>query len=149
MRDENRDSLASLMIFAYPGGVKGVFATAINCMDGRVQSPVTQWLKKKYSIDFVDVITDAGPNYILAKNLDKAAVESIKKRVEMSVMKHGSKLIAVVGHHDCAGNPAEKNIQIKHNLSAMKTVQSWKLDVEIIGLWVDDNWEVSEVFPLN
>jgi carbonic anhydrase len=89
--------------------MKGVFATAINCMDGRVQGPVTEWIKKRYSVDFVDVITEPGPNNILARNLEKSSVESIKKRVEISVRKHGSKLVAIVGHHDCAGNPAEKD----------------------------------------
>jgi carbonic anhydrase len=125
--------------------MKGVFATAINCMDGRVQGPVTEWMKKKYSVDFVDVITEPGPNNILARNLEKSSVESIKKRVEISVTRHGSKLVAIAGHHDCAGNPAEKDFQVKHILNAMETVRSWEFDVELIGLWVDLNWEVYEV----
>jgi hypothetical protein len=125
--------------------MKGFFATAINCMDGRVQTPVTEWIKNIYSIDFVDVITEPGPNKILAENLDKIAVNSIQKRVEISVMKHGSKLIAIVGHHDCAGNPAEKDLQVKHIESAMNTVRLWNFDAKIIGLWVDVNWKVSVV----
>ena len=34
------------------------FVTAINCMDGRVQVPVIEWLKKEYKADDVDMITE-------------------------------------------------------------------------------------------
>ena len=54
------------------------FATAINCMDGRVQLPVTAFLKKKYGVDYVDVITEPGPNGILAANKDQSIIYSIK-----------------------------------------------------------------------
>jgi hypothetical protein len=125
--------------------MKGIFATAINCMDGRVQIPVIEWLKRKYPVDYVDMITEPGPNKILSENRDRTMVGSIKKRVEISVVKHNSKLVAIVGHHDCAGNPVEKDVQLKQILSAIKTVESWNFDVQIIGIWVDENWEVCEV----
>jgi len=114
-------------------------------MDGRVQIPVTEWLKRKYSVDYVDMITEPGPNKILSENRDRTMIESIKKRVEISVVKHNSKLVAIVGHHDCAGNPVEKDTQLKQILSAKKTVETWNFDVKIIGIWVDENWEVCEV----
>jgi hypothetical protein len=121
------------------------FATAINCMDGRTQLPVIEYLKKRYKADYVDTITEPGPNGILASNKDHATVESIKRRVAISTGKHGSKHIAVVGHHDCAGNPVDKDTHIMHIRNAMKTVKSWGFNAEIIGLWVDENWEISEV----
>lgn len=121
------------------------FATAINCMDGRVQMPVTEYLKRKYGVDYVDMITEPGPNKILAENSDRMIVESIKKRVEISAMKHDSSLIAIVGHYDCAGNPVEEQAQVKQILSAIKTIESWSFDMHVIGLWVNNNWEVHEV----
>jgi len=123
----------------------GRFATAINCMDGRVQVPANEWIKKKFRVDYVDTITEPGPNKILAENKDSAAVDSIKRRVAISVNKHGSKYIAVLGHHDCAGNPVDKESQLVHIKSAVKAVNSWGFPVETIGLWVDENWQVSEV----
>jgi len=120
------------------------FATAINCMDGRVQIPVIEWIKKEYGVNYVDMVTEPGPNKILAEGKNNALLESIKRRVEISVNKHASKLIAIVGHYDCAGNPAEKDIQLKHILLAIKMVKSWDFKVKIIGLWVDENWEVCE-----
>ena len=121
------------------------FATAINCMDGRVQLPVTEFLKNKYGVDYVDMITEPGPDGILAANKDKAAIESIQRRVAISTGKHGSKHIAIVGHHDCAGNPVDKETHLAHIRSAIKTVKSWGVKAEVIGLWVDDKWKVSEV----
>lgn len=124
---------------------EGSFATAINCMDGRVQHPVAELLKKKYKVDHVDTITEPGPDGILAANQDKAAIESIKRRVDVSTGKHGSKHIAIVGHHDCAGNPVDRGTHLAHIRAAIKTVKSWGIKAEVIGLWVDDGWKVSEV----
>jgi len=121
------------------------FATAINCMDGRVQVPVIEYMRKTYHADYVDMITEAGPNKILAENSDKAKVESIKARARISVERHGSRLIAVVGHHDCAGNPANAETQLRHIRAAMKTVDSWSLKVEVTGIWVDANWSTHAV----
>jgi hypothetical protein len=123
------------------------FATAINCMDGRTQLPVIEYIKNKYKVDYVDAITEPGPDGILASNKDHATVESIKRRVSISAGKHGSKLIAVVGHHDCAGNPVDKDTHLTHILNAMKTVKSWGFNAGIIGLWVDENWKVNEIKP--
>jgi len=125
--------------------MKKMFATAINCMDGRIQLPVIEWLKKRSSVDYVDMITEAGPNKILSENRDNRLIESIKKRVEISVKKHNSKLIAIVGHYDCAGNPVEKDIQLKQILSAIQAVEYWNLNVQIIGLWVDEDWNVYQI----
>jgi len=121
------------------------FATAINCMDGRVQLPVRDFLKKKYKVDYVDMVTEPGPDGILAANQDKLALESIKRRVDISTGKHGSKHIAIVGHHDCVGNPVDKETHLAHIRGAIKAVELWGFNAEVIGLWVDDKWKVSEV----
>jgi hypothetical protein len=121
------------------------FASAINCIDGRAQKPVIDWLIKQFGVDYVDMITEPGPNRILADNKDMFLLDSIKRRVNISINKHFSKLIVIVGHHDCAGNPVDKETQIQHILSAIKTVESWNFDARVIGLWVNDNWDVSNV----
>ena len=71
-------------------------------------------MKKNFQVDYVDVVTEPGPNKILADDLDKELVSSIKKRVDISVNCHGSNIVAVVGHYGCAGNPSDREIQIKH-----------------------------------
>ena len=96
------------------------FACAINCMDGRVQDAVKNYMQENYGVDYVDMVTEPGPNKILADNLDKDVIENIKKRVEISVHHHGSKVVAIVGHFGCAGNPTEKKEQIEHLKKAEK-----------------------------
>ncbi len=120
------------------------FCTAINCMDGRVQLPVIRFLQKRFDVDYVDAITEPGPNLILAEQTDPQAVESILRRVGISVNKHGSVGIAVVGHYDCAGNPADKDEQLAQTRTAVAFLGKHYPAVEIIGLWVDEDWNVSE-----
>jgi hypothetical protein len=123
----------------------GSFATAINCMDGRTQIPVIDYIRKKYKVDYVDMITEPGPIRVLAENKDKPTLESIKRRVGISTGKHGSGNIVIVGHHDCAGNPVEKETQLKQIQESIRTVRSWGPKAEIIGLWIDEKWMPHEV----
>ena len=121
------------------------FATAINCMDGRTQLPVNEWLKKEYDVDYVDVITEPGPNKILAEYTDKTLIESIKRRVDISVNKHHSRVIAIIGHHDCAGNPTDKENQINQIKLAQRNISVWGYNAEVIGLWIDETWQVERI----
>ena len=120
------------------------FATAINCIDGRTQLPVIAYLKAKCKVDCVDMVTEAGPVKILANCEDHVLLDSIKRRVEISIRKHRSKCIAVVGHFDCAGNPVSKETQIDQILMSIKIVRSWNFKANVLGLWVDENWTVIE-----
>jgi len=123
---------------------KGTFVTAINCMDGRVQLPVIEYLKNRFGVDYVDMITEPGPIKFLAENDDKTTVESIRKRVEISAVKHGSKVVAIVGHADCAGNPVERDVQLEQIKKSMELAKKWGLDAEFLGLFVNEQWEVEE-----
>jgi len=114
-------------------------------MDGRVQLPVIDYLQKRFNAEYVDVISEPGPNHIPAKKTNFNLEESIFDRIEISVNQHHSIGIAVVGHHDCAGNPAPKADQISHVRDAIKVVSQRYSGISIIGLWVDENWEVSEI----
>ncbi len=124
------------------------FCTVINCMDGRVQLPVIQFLQKRFHAEYVDSITEAGPNKILAGGKNSAAVESILSRLQISVEKHHTLGIAVVGHHDCAGNPTHKEAQIEHIEKAVHFLKNKFSSLEIIGLWVGSDWAVKELLLL-
>jgi hypothetical protein len=125
--------------------VRRTFATTINCMDGRTQLPVNEWMKEKFGVDFVDTITEPGPNGVLT-NKKEPLVSTIKDRVLISVNGHGSRTIALVGHHDCAGNPGPKEMQLEHILKGVETIRSWELSVRILGLWVGENWDVELIY---
>lgn len=118
------------------------FATAINCIDGRVQKPVTEYMQKNFSVDYVDMITEPGPNKILSEGKDVNIIEFLKKKVEISVVKHNSQIIAVVAHYDCAGNPESKDVQKEHLRKAVDIIVSWEFPVKkIIALWLDENFK--------
>lgn len=121
--------------------MKDLFGTAINCIDGRVQEPVTELMKEMFGVDYVDVITEPGPDKVLFDNIDSAIIESIKKRVLISAEKHGSKVIVVAGHHDCAVNPVSEQDHKTHIRGAVKTINGWGLGSEAHGVWVDENWQ--------
>ena len=121
------------------------FCTVINCMDGRVQMPVIRYLQNRFNADYVDSITEAGPDLILSETKDTIAVKTILDRLEISIEKHHSVGIAIVGHHDCAGNPVLKKDHITHIETAVDFLHQQYENLEIIGLWVDASWEVHEI----
>lgn len=121
------------------------FCTAVNCMDGRIQVPVITYLQKRFGVDYVDVVSEAGPNRILAEGIDTTVVDSIEKRVTISVVNHRSVGIAIVGHYDCAGNPTPENRQRQHTEAAVCHIQKTFVNIPVIGLWVDANMTVSEL----
>jgi len=120
------------------------FCTVVNCMDGRVQEKVIAWLKERFGVEYVDSVTEPGPNGILAAGVDEAAIAAIMRRVGISVEKHGSVGIAVVGHHDCAGNPGPEEQQREQTRRAVAVLRGKFPDVPVIGLWVGQEWEVEE-----
>ncbi|MBS3810159.1 MAG: hypothetical protein KGY38_08400 [Desulfobacterales bacterium] len=121
------------------------FCTVINCMDGRVQLPVIRYLQNRFNVLNVDSITEPGPNLILANQADQNLVQSILRRVRISVEKHASAGIALAGHHDCAGNPAGEEEQRSHLAAGIAFLRSHYQTIPIIGLWVDENRAVNEV----
>ncbi len=124
------------------------FATVINCMDGRTQLPVIEWIIENFDIDYPDIITEAGPIKIIAENTHHELIQAIKKRMDISIYKHHSEFIFVVGHYDCAGNPEKKEIQIKQIEKSIKEIKKWNYPVkEIIGLWVNKDWKVEKIYP--
>ncbi len=118
------------------------FCTAINCMDGRVQLPVIHYLQQQYNTPYVDMITEPGPNRILADQPDSPLFHSLLNRLDISVDLHESKLVAIVGHHDCAGNPSPKETQLTQINNATAILRKLHPKIKIIGLWVDANWIV-------
>ena len=112
------------------------FATSLSCMDGRVQLPMIDLIKKKYSVDFVDTITAPG----IDKVIFDGNFESIKKSVMISVSNHKSSHIVISGHFGCAGNPVSKEEHFTHIKKSVEIVNSWNLDADVVGVWIDENF---------
>lgn len=65
--------------------------------------------------------------------------------MEISIRKHKSNLVVIVGHYDCAGNPKSKKDQINDIKKSIELIKSWEFNSQVIGLWVNENWEVERV----
>lgn len=121
------------------------FTTVINCMDGRIQSAIIEYMQNTYEYEYVDMITAAGPSLVLAENTKKDLIENIKFRLNISVEKHFSKVVAVVGHFDCAAIIMSDEEQMEVVKKATDLVETWHDDLEVIGLWVSSDLEVTKI----
>ena len=122
------------------------FGTAINCIDGRTQEVVIDRMKQDYDIDGVDIVTFPGVDGIFSKDQrPEEMIKHIRSAVSISIEKHGSHVIAVVGHHDCAGNPGDKEHHYVHIRSAMHEVSSWNFPAQVVGFYVNEKREIEQV----
>lgn len=118
------------------------FGTAINCIDGRIQSPINQWLKANYNIEYVDTITEHGIVKLFS-NSDEIA--KIKSKVIISIEQSNSEVILVSAHHDCEGNSIQKDEQVSQIKNAISLIKSWGLTVTVVGVWVNEDLKVEVV----
>jgi carbonic anhydrase len=125
------------------------FFTSIGCMDGRAQAPIAKYGQDKYGVLYPDTITEAGLVGLLAKNPSRELLDSIKKKVLISLEKHHSKGIIVHGHQHCAGNPVEDELHKEQTIEATKEIRNFVTgDIEVKPVFVvktENSWEVEEL----
>ena len=117
-------------------------ATCLNCMDGRVQLPVIAWIKTNYPVDFVDVITEAGMDRVLAKQED---ISEVLRSIKVSVTLNQSTRFFIVGHHDCRGNPVGESRHREDITEAVRRLKILWPAQEVVGLWVNHRWQVDKI----
>lgn len=125
--------------------MKNKFGTCINCIDGRTHLPIIKYMKHKYNVEYLDLITEPGVNKILSDYEDKSLIDSIKNKVEISLNSHNSKIIVVGGHYDCAANDADEDEQINQIKKSIQNIKSWSYGIKAVGVYVDNKWKVHEV----
>ncbi len=135
-----------ILIFNYGGSRNSVsggrFATLIGCIDGRVQTPLNAWIRKKYSVDYVDTITEPGVDRWAG---DLTYVGRIKEKAKISRDAHGSDLIVVSGHYQCAANPGSAENHIPQIRQWVDVINSWGWGSRTVGVWVNKDWAVEPV----
>lgn len=120
----------------------GAFCTAINCMDGRVQLPVIEYMRARFGVPYVDNITEPGPVRVLGDAGCEEIAESIARRVGVSVESHGSEVVAIVAHHDCTVNRLEKDAQLGQLARSADFIAERFPHVRVLGVWVDEAGDV-------
>ena len=121
------------------------FATAINCIDGRAQGPVTDWLRLHFNVDYVDMITEPGADKCLVHG-PAEVIEAIERKVKLVLKVRGTKLLAVAAHHDCLANPVSKEEHSELIIQGIKVVASWGISERIVGLYVNEYRWIDVVF---
>ena len=119
------------------------FATAITCIDGRVQQPVADWMKLHTNVDYVDLITEPGPDKVLSSE-STFVVDEIIRKVRFSVRHHASPVVALCGHHDCAANNADHDEHVEQIREGVRVLMSYRLNVRLLGLWLNE-WGAIEL----
>lgn len=117
-------------------------AVCLNCMDGRIQMPVIQWVQEKYGYDYVDMITEPGMDGLLSNPQND--IEAVFKKMNISLETNKAKMIFVVGHHDCRGNHVSDDEHQTQICLSVERVRA-KYNYKVAGLWVNSNWQVSEI----
>jgi len=129
------------------------FATAITCIDGRVQQPIADWMKLQMNVDYVDLVTEPGPDKALSDG-PLHVIDEIIRKVSFSILHHSSNVVAVTGHHDCAANDADKEEHIEQILEGIRVLHSYEINVRVLGLWLNEwnsvqmVWDTQEREPV-
>jgi hypothetical protein len=113
-------------------------------MDGRIQLPVIEYLQDRFKAAYIDNITSAGPVGVISTSPDSEDVRSMIRMIDISISVHGSERLAIVAHHDCAGNPIPDDDQ-KQQLEICLEMLSERFPTkEIIALWLDESFQIKE-----
>ena len=130
-----------------------MFFTSIGCMDGRSQGPVAEFGRRRFGAEYPDTITEAGFVGLLSKDtIDERLLDSLKKKIAISLEKHHSKGIIVHGHQECAGNPVDDEKHKEDVRISVQVIQSLiNPSLPIVGVFVKRSqenqniWEAEEV----
>ena len=112
-------------------------------MDGRAQQPVIDWLQEHYAAEYIDMITEAGMDGRLAAN--SQLPENLAYKIGISIEKHGSQHIFIVGHYDCGGHAVSEDDHRRDVLQSVDKIKKAWPDCLVAGLWISDKWEVAEI----
>jgi carbonic anhydrase len=125
--------------------MKTEFVTCLNCIDGRIQLPVINWIIKNYSVKHVDMITAPGIDSILA---DTDNIKDILEKISTSKKVHSTNQIFIVGHHDCLANPVKDETHNQQIIDSVDRIKESHSSCNVIGLWVDSTFNVQVVYEL-
>jgi len=114
-------------------------------MDGRVQHEVRKFLINRFGVEYVDAITEPGPVGILATDPESDVAGEIYRMIDISIEAHKSRGLAIVAHHDCAGNPKPREEQLEDLRESAEILRARYPGQVVVALWVGEEWTVTEM----
>ncbi|HEX6417834.1 MAG TPA: carbonic anhydrase [Acidimicrobiales bacterium] len=124
---------------------RATFAAAVTCIDGRVHPPLARWVRERYGVDHVDLLTQPGPDLALCCAAD-GEVAHLRDHLGVSARAHRPGVLVVAGHADCAANPVPEAEHRRHLRRALDRARAWAPDgMPVVAVWVDRDGTVAEV----
>lgn len=136
-----RDCAARLGRGPSPAGAER-FAVLLNCIDGRTQQPLLEWVRRELDVSHVDIVTEPGVDGVLARG-DDTTVQARLDKVCVSRLAHGAVALVVAGHHDCAANPGEAPSHFQDLDRAVQVVAEALPELPVRAVYVDHTWSVT------
>lgn len=115
------------------------FAVMLTCIDGRVQQPLTEWVRARYGVAYADVVTEPGIDAVLASGPDDVR-QALLDKICVSRLAHHSGSLVLAGHHDCAANPVDRAVHEIHIRAAVDFLRAALPRLEVAGVYVDETW---------
>lgn len=140
-RSDARDCAARLGRGPSPVGMER-FAVLLNCIDGRTQQPLLDWVRRELDVSYVDVVTEPGVDAVLARG-DDATVQVLLDKVCVSRLAHGAVALVVAGHHDCAANPGDAASHAADLTRATTALRQALPELPVRAVYVDSTWSVT------
>ena len=126
--------------------MKTQFVTCLNCIDGRVQIPVINWIITNYDVKYVDMITTPGIDGLMSDRGNN--IKDILEKISISKKVHSTNQIFIVGHHNCLANPVTSEVHKKQIIESVYRIKKLNLNCNVIGLWVDSRSKIQIVHEI-
>jgi Putative carbonic anhydrase len=112
------------------------FASAVSCIDGRIQTRVIDQVMLRFGVRHVDNITAPGAVKHLAGTATDTG-EFLIEHVRIAMGAHGSTEVAIVAHAACAANPVPDAKQLEQIKAATALLEECLPGATVIGLFYD------------
>jgi hypothetical protein len=82
------------------------FAAGVTCIDGRFQEQLTRWVRDRFSVAYVDLVTSPGVAAALADG-DEVIVDEVVRELGPSLTAHDAAGVVIAAHEGCAADPSD------------------------------------------
>lgn len=113
-------------------------------MDGRTQLPAIKWIRNNFDVEYVDIISEPGIDRVLSSE-NKDFMKSLHNKMDISLNAHGSSIVFIAGHYDCAANKVDKPEHINQIRRSVDIIARLYKNVTVIGLWINENFQVEKI----
>jgi len=121
------------------------FAAAVTCIDGRFHTVLTGWVRERFGVQHVDLITTPGASAALAARR-AATTGSVLAHLAPSLEAHGTKVVVVAAHEGCAADPSDASTQravLPHAAAALR--ERLAPDTMVVAVHLGADGEVEEI----